>query len=490
MAVEPTSLSGTGISTGETVEAIQVKQIVDAFTDNRFTKFNLSGSVEISGSFKTTGSVALKGAYDNEATTPGEQAYPMLLIKDDGELFRGASASGATGPQGIQGIIGATGPQGANGAQGAQGVQGTQGITGGVGVKGAQGANGAQGVQGIIGTQGITGADGTGAQGAQGIIGIQGITGADGTGAQGAQGVIGNPGSQGIQGITGGDGGEGTQGAQGVIGNPGSQGIQGIIGTNGAQGAQGIQGTDGSGAQGAQGIIGTQGVIGIQGIQGITGSEGSGGGSGLSYNSQITYQAAVNGALHEIHVVSTGNVYGGLTWTRSSTTLSITSTAHGLSSGDYIVIRNMSEDYSYLAISNVTTNAFDVTVADSGGTGGSDGTYIPAVKAVVTGTSSISAVTLTSPSAGNVRINVYQQYSSGQDQGMTLTLPTSLQNGNGFDDKQSIFPVTIEGIGTVGTGTSSGLTPVLSYNVGTNINRISISGIDSTEADTNISIKF
>ena len=456
MAVEPTSLSGTGIQTGETVEAIQVKQIVDAFTDNRFTKFNLSGSVEISGSFKTTGSVALKGAYDNEATTPGEQAYPMLLIKDDGELFRGGSAGGSVGPQGAQGITGNTGTQGLQGITGNTGLQGLQGITGGVGTTGAQGL------------QGITGV------GSQGLQGLQGITGA---GAQGLQGLTGDTGLQGLQGITGtgGDGAQGLQGITGTTGDTGLQGLQGITGDTGLQGLQGITGNEGVGAQGAQGI------------QGI---EGSGGGSGLSYNSQITYQAAVNGALHEIHVVSTGNVYGGLTWTRSSTTLSITSTAHGLSSGDYIVIRNMSEDYSYLAISNVTTNAFDVTVADSGGTGGSDGTYIPAVKAVVTGTSSISAVTLTAPSAGNIRINVYQQYSSAQDQGMTLTLPTSLTNGNGFDDKQSIFPVTIEGIGTVGTGTASGLSPVLSYNVGTNINRISISGIDSTEADTNISIKF
>ena len=65
-----------------------------------------------------------------------------------------------------------------------------------------------------------------------------------------------------------------------------------------------------------------------------------------------------------------------------------------------------------------------------------------------------------------------------------------LTNGNGFGDKQSIFPVTIEGIGTVGSGTSSGMTPSLSYNLGSNINRISISGIDSTEADTNICIRF
>ena len=151
----------------------------------------------------------------------------------------------------------------------------------------------------------------------------------------------------------------------------------------------------------------------------------------------------------------------------------------------------MSVDYSYLEIqSTADANTFTVTVPDSGGTSGTAGAYIPAVKAAVTGTSSVTAVTLTAPSAGNIRINVYQQYSSGQQDPMTLTIPTTLTNGNGFGDKQSIFPVTIEAIGTVGSGTSSGITPSLSYNLGTNINRIPISNIDNTEADTNISIKF
>ncbi len=123
MADQESNLSATGIATGETVEAVQVKQIVDAFNNNRNTKYQLSGSVEITGSLSTTGSVNLKGAYDNEATTPGEQAYPMLLINTDGELFRGGSAGGSVGPQGAQGITGNTGTQGLQGITGNTGLQ-------------------------------------------------------------------------------------------------------------------------------------------------------------------------------------------------------------------------------------------------------------------------------------------------------------------------------------------------------------------------------
>ena len=59
--------------------------------------------------------------------------------------------------------------------------------------------------------------------------------------------------------------------------------------------------------------------------------------------------------------MSSGNVEGGLTWSRSSTTLTVTKTAHGLTAGDFVIIRNMSEDYSYLELQTVAdVNTFTV----------------------------------------------------------------------------------------------------------------------------------
>lgn len=140
----------------------------------------------------------------------------------------------------------------------------------------------------------------------------------------------------------------------------------------------------------------------------------------------------------------------------------------------------MSEDYSYLEVSNVSANAFDVTVANSGGTSGTDGAYIPAIKAsTVTGTTSLSAVVLAAPSVGNIRINNYQQFTSEQAENMTLTIPSSLSNGNGFSDKQEIMPPAIRGAQVAGSGTSGGMSPALQFNVGSNINRLEISSIDA-----------
>jgi hypothetical protein len=86
----------------------------------------------------------------------------------------------------------------------------------------------------------------------------------------------------------------------------------------------------------------------------------------------IAHDLGNSGADGSVEIIISATLYGGLSWTRSSTTLSITSTAHGLSNGDYVVIQNMNQDYLYASASNVATNTFDITgVTDSGGTSGS-----------------------------------------------------------------------------------------------------------------------
>ena len=58
MAVVPANtLSPAGIITGQTVEAAQVKQVIDAFTGVDDYNITISGSLELTGSLETTGSV-------------------------------------------------------------------------------------------------------------------------------------------------------------------------------------------------------------------------------------------------------------------------------------------------------------------------------------------------------------------------------------------------------------------------------------------------
>ena len=146
-----------------------------------------------------------------------------------------------------------------------------------------------------------------------------------------------------------------------------------------------------------------------------------------TFNDNIRYEAY--NSTQVIEILSTGTIYSGLDWTRSSTTLTITSPSHGLVNGDYVVIRNMSEDYSYLAVSNVATDTFDVTVADSGGIIGSLGAYIPAARV---SSATEAGATIVSPSTGNIQIQSIKVITGVKSTtGFALTMPNSIDNGAG-----------------------------------------------------------
>ena len=148
------SLSKTGIATGQTIEALQVSQSVDAFTGIQDYQIKTSGSLLVTGSFQvsqsfTSGSITsgihLHGLTDISGSLDG-RVEALAINTADGQVFFNSLASAQ----------GTTGAQGATGAQGVQGIQGIQGITGPSGAGGTQGTTGAQGTQGIQGIQGET----------------------------------------------------------------------------------------------------------------------------------------------------------------------------------------------------------------------------------------------------------------------------------------------------------------------------------------------
>ena len=87
-------------------------------------------------------------------------------------------------------------------------------------------------------------------------------------------------------------------------------------------------------------------------------------------------------------------------------------------------------DYVYGAISNVSTNAFDITNAvNSGDTSGTEGAYIPAAKVV---SSAPDSAEIASPSAGNIQISyVKVYYTSAFTSNFDLTMPQGINNGVG-----------------------------------------------------------
>ena len=281
-----------GIATGQTIEASQVSQSVQAMTSAEAYDIQVSGSLILTGSFiqqsgsaENVSNIQLKQvAMNTGSALPA--SYGFVAIGSTGLLYSASAAAGsqgavgAQGTNGVQGTVGTVGSQGNTGTTGTQGVNGTPGSAGSQGGSGAQGTAGSAGAQGESGPAGPQGTEGlNGSQGADGSVGSTGSQGTDGTtGPAGGQGTTGNTGAQGNAGSTGPNG---PSGPQGTIGNTGSTGPTGPTGTQGALGTQGTIGTTGpTGPVGTQGALGTQGTDGTTGTQGETGA-GTQGAAGI-----------------------------------------------------------------------------------------------------------------------------------------------------------------------------------------------------------------
>ena len=289
---------------------------------------------------------------------------------------------------------------------------------------------GASGGDGTSGSSGANGADGTsGSSGANGTSGSSGANGTSGSsGANGVDGTSGSSGSSGANGVDGTSGSSGSSGATGTSGSSGANGTSGSSGSAGSDGAAGNPGTSGtSGSSGAEGAGGTSGSAGSSGLTGTSGTSAAGGG-GTPYTNVVRYEVASGS--DKAQLMSAGNTISGLSWARTTTTVTITSTAHGLTTGDYVVLRNFNVDYVYAEITVTSVNLFTVQVANSGDTSGTAGVYIPAFD--VTSLSE-TVLTIEAPSAGNCQLLSIQVFINSSDTGtITVTLPSNaLENGAG-----------------------------------------------------------
>ena len=215
-------------------------------------------------------------------------------------------------------------------------------------------------------------------------------------------------------------------------------------------------------------------------------ADNAGGSGGISdiYNNNIRYIIDQGGSDYTLELTSTGDEWGGRTWVRSGTSVTITSAAHGLTNGNVVMVRNVNEDYKLSAVSGVTTNAFNVTVANSGTNSGTACAYVPAFSASVTNASGdVTAISIT----GNTHISSSSQLQTArlfannmQSSPMSITLPAGTQQGAGtFGSKPNINPVIMSGLGVTGTGNSSVFTPTQQYSLGANFNVLKVGAVDT-----------
>jgi hypothetical protein len=206
----------------------------------------------------------------------------------------------------------------------------------------------------------------------------------------------------------------------GLTGEQGSQGYTGLVGETGFQGLPGE-----TGLQGITGLGGPVGPVGYTGLSGAISDE-------TLYNTVSRYPV-VNTSGEEVWVVSSSAVFIGLTWTRSSTTLTVYNPTHGHLAGDRVIIRNTNVDYQVGFIDTVSTGSFTFTTVNSGGTSGNKGAYSLGFTYTHNGSPKTGG-TLTSPSGAHadcqlisLRIRTGGRSSTTYD----LYLPSSAINGAG-----------------------------------------------------------
>ena len=142
----------------------------------------------------------------------------------------------------------------------------------------------------------------------------------------------------------------------------------------------------------------------------------------------VRYVASTLSSGREIVMMSSGDLFSGKTYSSVGTTVTVTSTSHGLTTGDYVVIRGGTDSYLYAEVTVTNSNEFTF-VSGTSGASGSDLAYIPAF-----GISSYteSGATVNAPSAGNCQVHSMTA-TTGTTTSSTfaLVVPTSINNGAG-----------------------------------------------------------
>jgi hypothetical protein len=175
-------------------------------------------------------------------------------------------------------------------------------------------------------------------------------------------------------------------------------------------------------------------------------------------------------------VASSSSVNVGLVWTRSGTTLTITHTAHGRSTGNMIIVRNANADNFNGTITVVDANTFTVATVNSGSTGDKEAAYS---LGFTVGTPTAAALTITAPASADCQL-LSVLYATGARSGQTLavTTPIGATNGSGANSaaQNQFYPIFL--VRTISTGATQATT--LTLNTSSNFHVFNFAGMNAS----------
>ena len=217
-----------------------------------------------------------------------------------------------------------------------------------------------------------------------------------------------------------------------------------------------------------------------------TGSGGGGGGASVTtaqFNNNYRYYVPITSTAR-LQLQSSGDYFYDRSWNRSSTTINITSSAHGLGTGDVVALRNASEDNVISAVTRIDDNHFSMPVANSGGTSGTAAGFVPLFSGSITENSGdVTAVSITAPGAlsGSCILHGFQIYGSNMESSpMQVTLPAGEDEGAGlFGTKLGINIPNVTALNIDGTGVSANVTVSPQMNLGSSFNVLRLNNVDN-----------
>ena len=164
-------------------------------------------------------------------------------------------------------------------------------------------------------------------------------------------------------------------------------------------------------------------------------SGGGAGGSAIIHNTTTRYEA-LSSTGYKVHCVSSSNIYSGLAWSRTGTSLTINHVAHGRSIGDRVIIKDTNVTVLNALITNVTTDSYTVDCADTGATSGTTGKYTCGFKfahnSEVAG--ALTGGVLSAPANCDIQLlsmRIHTKANSRAGATYDLTIPTSAYNPAG-----------------------------------------------------------
>jgi len=167
----------------------------------------------------------------------------------------------------------------------------------------------------------------------------------------------------------------------------------------------------------------------------------------FEYGTTQRYQPITTTGLG-VHVLQSSTWKTGTSWSRTTTSLTITDNGHGRSVGEWAIVRNTNVAYQDGLITAADTNTYTITCADTGAASGSSPVYTMGMTAAYVGSAgALTGITFTAPANWDLVIVSLRIHLAANNRSTTtfnVTVPKGNIGGNGPSTSMDNTPIPLQ----------------------------------------------